>query len=67
MIFSTRSRPGYAGSMNRHPYPFAGGALRNFIDGRFVEGPTRFANLDPVTGATLADVTAADRAPPFPR
>ncbi len=48
--------------MNRHPYPFAGGALRNFIDGRFVEGPTRFPNLDPVTGARLADVTAADRA-----
>ncbi|MBS0285664.1 MAG: 2-hydroxymuconic semialdehyde dehydrogenase [Proteobacteria bacterium] len=48
--------------MNRHPYPFAGGALRNFIGGRFVEGPTRFPNLDPVTGAKLADVTAADHA-----
>ncbi|MBN8840560.1 MAG: 2-hydroxymuconic semialdehyde dehydrogenase [Sphingomonadales bacterium] len=48
--------------MVRHPYPFAGGVLRNFIDGQFVEGPMRFANLNPATGAPLADVTAADRA-----
>lgn len=48
--------------MNKHPYPFAGGALRNFIDGRFVEGPALFPNFDPVTGAKLADVGAADHA-----
>ncbi len=35
--------------------------LRNYVDGRFVDGDRRFAKLSPVTGQHIIDVVEADR------
>lgn len=45
-----------------HAYPFADRRVRCFIDGAFVEGPGRLANVDPATGRTLTDIAVADHA-----
>ena len=49
-----------------HPGLLAGrpegtpGLLRNFVGGEFVESPSRFPKISPVTGATLFEVAEAD-------
>lgn len=48
--------------MPQTPYPFAGRTLPNYVDGAFVSGAERFPVINPVNGATLADVALADRA-----
>lgn len=48
--------------MVQTPYPFAGGVVRNYVDGAFADTGTYFNNVDPVTGAVAAQVAQADEA-----
>src|SRR5579862_7941003 len=45
-----------------HPYPFASQQLPCFVGGEFITQGRRFANLSPVNGALLGEVTEADAA-----
>ena len=46
--------------MSQAAYPFAGGIVRNYVDGAFVDTDTYFDNVDPVIGAVAARVAHAD-------
>jgi aminomuconate-semialdehyde/2-hydroxymuconate-6-semialdehyde dehydrogenase len=48
--------------MTHQPYPFQNGIVRNYVDGRFRETTGTFANINPVNGETVSNVSLADEA-----
>lgn len=47
---------------NTTPVPHAGGLLRNYVAGEFVETAKKFSNINPVDGTQINEVCEADRA-----
>jgi len=47
--------------MTQTPYPFSGKTLRNFVGGQFIETSETFANVSPINGEVIAQVSQADR------